>query len=853
MKMGRGNSVATDLEERQSAKSVSMGISLLGNKNNNNNNTRGMKVLSQAKQYNEIILQSGGHVNMTPNSTNKRSHKVNTIVVNTVKHSVISISAKTGQQIVVEQNPHDRTLDNTTAETRNSVFQFWSKINKSNMNSNEGTINTNSKSKKDTVSTISKKLLNYQNISEKNCKRCTINNDSVVTIQTQRKKREELISSNNFMHIDNHVIALSEQMNLENTSVQDVVCKITEKSQNDLEKLRAIWIWLCHNVTYDVDGFLGLSEKIFKPEDVLWTRKGVCSGYASLCKNMCREVGIRCREVAGYSRGTEHNKGHSFHRTKSNHMWNAVELDNQWYLLDACWGAGTVDLQNRIFIPSYDDFFFLTDPEDFIETHWPDDPAWQLLDSKVTFEDFEQKIFKTSEFFRLHLFIVAPNVFHLLTDDGEVTVSLGCSYHVEFSYKIYKILDNDRSLVDKIHGILTMHEYGMSLRVIPPTDGIYELMIYARTTGTKDSYKWVCSYQIKCLEPKRSQELPQNPFHYWGLQQKAKEFGINGFNFGGDLIMTENGVLGLTFKTSRPLLAMYELAHNEFTGSISKKCIVSHIEEKQLSCHLLLPFHGFYRLSLFVKDLDAEQFKNTANLLIQCKSPINHNDLFPSALSNHCGPGINSKLHGLIDPSHVSPIINTKTGKCNITFHTLSDVEVFAILEKDKISNTVFSLERYCLITHLEHKTSISVLIPESGYYKLSIFAKSQDNQEFAHVCDYVIRCLSDNHLLPFPKLYSAWRNSYTLLQPRSGLLSAESWVNFRVKIPGACKVVLIGPVKTELQLIKNKIWEGSIFTGPIGTLIKLAVKFTQNSTTMDIVMSFITQINLNMIDGSSG
>ncbi|MEE6508753.1 hypothetical protein FKM82_022838 [Ascaphus truei] len=568
---------------------------------------------------------------------------------------------------------------------------------------------------------------------------------------------------------------------------------------------------------------------------------------------MFREVGLKCREVAGYSRGTEYNEGQSRQRTKSNHMWNAVELDNEWYLLDACWGAGTVDLQKRISIPSYDDFYFLTDPDDFVETHWPDDPSWQLLQPTVSFEDFEQNIFKTSEFFSLRLFIISPKVSFLRTEYGDCTVSLGCSHPMEFSYKIYKMCDNDRSFVEKTHGILTMHENSMTLRVIPPTQGLFELKIFARPTDSEDLYRWVCSYQIECLKAKCSDELPENPFHFWGLHQRGGDLGVSGYNFGGDLIVAESGSLNLTFKTSRPLLAMYELAHKELTMPFSKKCFTSHIEEKQLSCHVLFPFHGYYRLSLFVKDLGGEHLKNAANLLIQCSSPVNHNELFPSDLSIHCGAGVNSKLNGLSNPSHLFPIINTKMGKCNITFHTLPGIDVFIVLGTDKVQNNLYSLDRYSLITHLERKISISVLLPESGHYKLSIFARDRDDKEFSHVCDYVIRCFSDNHWLPFPKVYSAWRQGCILLQPRSGLLTEESWVDFRVKIPGACKVVVISLAKTELQLGKNKIWEGKVFTGPAGTVLKLAVKFTQNSTTMAIVMSFKAQRNLNAIDGSSG
>ncbi|XP_068130771.1 kyphoscoliosis peptidase-like isoform X2 [Hyperolius riggenbachi] len=612
-----------------------------------------------------------------------------------------------------------------------------------------------------------------------------------------------------------------------------------------MEKLRAVWMWLCYSISYDVEGYLGFSPKLYRVDDVLETRRGVCSGYARLCKEMCREIGIQCMEVSGFSRGAECSDNDSFHRTKSNHMWNAVELDGQWYLLDACWGAGTVDLQKRMFIQSYDDFFFLTDPEDFINTHWPDDPSWQLLALTVTFEDFEQRIFKTSEFFKLHLFTISPNTFHLTAEGGEVEVTLGCLSQTEFSYKIFKLLNSNRSLVDKTFGILTMYESSMHLRFFPPSVGLFELMIFAKPSDAQVPYKWVCSYHINCLQPKHPLGLPDNPFHFWGLHPKSKELGLTSCsNPMKDIIVAENGALNFTFETSRALLAMFQLIHPELSEPLGKKCLVSQMEESQLGCHLLLPFWGYYRLSLFVKDQEKDHFQNVSNLFINCKSPINHNELFPPNLSIHCGPGTNTKQKGLTNPSHTCPIISTTSGKCNITFHTLWDLDIFTVLENSRLNTILQPLDGYCFITHLDHKISMTVHLPEKGHYKLGIFTKREEGDDYSHACDYVIRCFSHDHLLPFPKVYKAWGRGCILLQPRYGLLQAERWEKFRVKIPGAYKVLVIGPVKSELQLTKNKIWEGKVFTGTPGSVIKIAVKFTLDSTAMDIVMSFKSQNN---------
>ena len=51
------------------------------------------------------------------------------------------------------------------------------------------------------------------------------------------------------------------------------------------------------------------------------------------------------------------------------------------------------NLITKRFLPvfSYDEFFFLTDPEMFISSHYPDDPEWQLLRVPLTLEEFQKR------------------------------------------------------------------------------------------------------------------------------------------------------------------------------------------------------------------------------------------------------------------------------------------------------------------------------------------------------------------------------------------------------------------------------------------------------------------------------
>ena len=71
---------------------------------------------------------------------------------------------------------------------------------------------------------------------------------------------------------------------------------------------------------------------------------------------------------------------------ESNHEYNAVKLNNQWYPIDLTWGAG--HLKDKKFVKSYNEFYFMTNPELLIKTHFPEDDKWQLTKRKYTFEEF---------------------------------------------------------------------------------------------------------------------------------------------------------------------------------------------------------------------------------------------------------------------------------------------------------------------------------------------------------------------------------------------------------------------------------------------------------------------------------
>ena len=112
---------------------------------------------------------------------------------------------------------------------------------------------------------------------------------------------------------DSLIATLQEQLNLQ------------EKS--DYQKIKAIYDYICSNVTYDYKNLNDDSYKLkYTAYAALVNGNAVCQGYANLLYRMLLEVGIDCRIITGISNGEAH-------------AWNIVKLDNTYYYLDSTWDA----------------------------------------------------------------------------------------------------------------------------------------------------------------------------------------------------------------------------------------------------------------------------------------------------------------------------------------------------------------------------------------------------------------------------------------------------------------------------------------------------------------------------------
>ncbi|RYY98666.1 MAG: hypothetical protein EOO11_07370 [Chitinophagaceae bacterium] len=181
-----------------------------------------------------------------------------------------------------------------------------------------------------------------------------------------------------------------------------LAARLTAPFRSDREKVRALFRWVAHNIAYEARGprsvrpardtaldGLPLDERV--AYSVLRRRAGVCENYARLFNCLCRFAGIRSEMVAGYVRNEDDRSDRGL---LPNHSWNAVYFDSAWHLLDATWAAGYVRA-NREFVRAYDEFYFLTPPEQLVRNHYPEDLRWTLLQTIPPMRELRYSPFRT--------------------------------------------------------------------------------------------------------------------------------------------------------------------------------------------------------------------------------------------------------------------------------------------------------------------------------------------------------------------------------------------------------------------------------------------------------------------------
>ncbi len=189
------------------------------------------------------------------------------------------------------------------------------------------------------------------------------------------------------------------------TNLPELAFKLTNTLNTDVERFRSIYRWVCGNISNDYGLYLKNKHKrerfkndstklkawnntfrkrLFKK--LLKDERTICTGYAYLVKELAKLANLDCEIVQGYARVSTTDIENL---ELPNHSWNAVKLNNKWYLCDPTWASGIPDPETNQFTFQYNDGFFFANPELFAVNHFPVEDQWWLLDDESpSFEAF---------------------------------------------------------------------------------------------------------------------------------------------------------------------------------------------------------------------------------------------------------------------------------------------------------------------------------------------------------------------------------------------------------------------------------------------------------------------------------
>ena len=275
------------------------------------------------------------------------------------------------------------------------------------------------------------------------------------------------IDPTNFKEIDKY--ALSTPSSAER-SIPMLTQYLTSISNKEIDKVRAIYIWITDRIAYDTNSSNSNLHITKSVESILKTRIANAEEYSKLFLSLCKQAGIDAQLVHGYSKGLSYYPGKIF--KDADHSWNAVKIDGEWRLLDATWGAGNV--YDNAFKKEFSDFYFLTHPKKLISDHFPLETKWQLLQVSQSKIDFYKKPKKYPAFYTHFFENLSPDLGVLSADEYlEVSFENPQKVHLVVS------LGNEKQFT-----YVKQNKNKYTIEVRSPGVGIYDLKVYGKLSTT---------------------------------------------------------------------------------------------------------------------------------------------------------------------------------------------------------------------------------------------------------------------------------------------------------------------------------------------------------------------------------
>lgn len=283
----------------------------------------------------------------------------------------------------------------------------------------------------------------------------------------------------------------------------------------------------------------------------------------------------------------------------------------------------TAEKSSGITVSNFNDYYFLTDPEEFIYSCFPHDSKWQLLGKPFTKQQFIDIAYCEQAFFENHLQITTKLECLYTSDGGVCDIGIKKSNGEEFKH-LYKLYFNHEKSTTKLSREIQLDRYvavmndksTVNFRIRFPGGGIYKMEIYG---GSPTGFPLICSFRLDCNEDVSDvKPFPCNPEAGFGPNLVTTSAGLEPESHKtGFIKINRKRNVNIRFNLTKNVLVQTVLVHNNIKEDVLSQHVNHKVKGQELDINVNVPQQGEYALQINTKTKgSSEPFTNTCNYLL---------------------------------------------------------------------------------------------------------------------------------------------------------------------------------------------------------------------------------------------
>lgn len=273
--------------------------------------------------------------------------------------------------------------------------------------------------------------------------------------------------------------------------------------------------------------------------------------------------------------------------------------------------------------PIYDDFFFLTDPSEFIYWCHPDKSKWQLLNKPLSKEEFAALPYCTEQFFRHKLDITSNASCLMKSVNGNTSVSIrtkrNASRQIPLTCALYFNERESELSSEKLGKYIAImnSDSSTTFDIRLPLNGTYELMII------DDNEEWVAFFKIVRESSKNiCRPFPVKTDIGYGPNAGTISSGLMpDTHKSGLIILRPLKQIQFGFIVQGKLHVKTTLVHSAKHSEDLDKYVSHRLTKDYLTIYVEVPTNAEYALQIYVQGKDSDQDRNVCNYLLSSDDP----------------------------------------------------------------------------------------------------------------------------------------------------------------------------------------------------------------------------------------